>query len=93
MMSYRHQVRIVSDVLFAVKDGHQEGIGIAQLMRKANLSYIRATKIIAELVNVGLVEEVKREKFTKYKITPAGLEYLDVYANFSEFARNFGLAI
>ena len=93
MMSYRHQVRIVSDVLFAVKEGHQEGIGIAQLMRKANLSYIRATKIIAELVSVGLVEEIKKEKFTKYKITPAGLEYLDVYKNFSDFAKNFGLAV
>jgi predicted transcriptional regulator len=93
MMSYRNQVRIVSDVLFAVKDGHQDGIGIAQLMRKANLSYIRAIKIIAELVSVGLIKEIKMEKFTKYKITPAGLEYLDVFKDFSEFAKNFGLAI
>lgn len=93
MMSYRHQVRIVSDVLFAVKEGHQDGVGIAQLMRKANLSYVRATKIIVELVNVGLIEEVRMEKFAKYKITPAGLEYLEVYEQFSEFAKNFGLLI
>ncbi|MGQ9780666.1 MAG: winged helix-turn-helix domain-containing protein [Nitrososphaeria archaeon] len=93
MMSYRHQVRIVSDVLFAVKEGHQDGVGIAQLMRKANLSYVRATKIIAELVNVGLIEEVRMEKSTRYKITPAGLEYLQVYEQFYEFAKSFGLSI
>ncbi|MEM3403182.1 MAG: winged helix-turn-helix domain-containing protein [Nitrososphaeria archaeon] len=93
MMSYRHQVRIVSDVLLAVKEGHEEGVGIAQLMHKANISYVRVTKILNELISVGLIEEIRNEKSTKYKITYLGIEYLNEYERFSTFAKNFGLEI
>jgi predicted transcriptional regulator len=92
-MSYRHQVRIVSDVLLAVKEGHEEGVGIAQLMRKANISYVRVTKILNELISVGLIEEIKNERSTKYKITYLGIEYLSEYERFSTFAKSFGLEI
>ncbi len=93
MMSYRHQVRIVSDILLAVKEGHEDGVGVAQLMRKANISYTRLIKILNELISVGLVEEIRDERSRRYRITYLGLEYLAEYERFSTFARNFGLEI
>lgn len=93
MMSYRHQVRIVSDVLLAVKDGHEDGVGVAQLMRKANISYTRLIKILNELTSVGLVEEIRDERSRRYRITYLGLEYLAEYERFSTFVRTFGLEI
>jgi predicted transcriptional regulator len=93
MSSYRQLVHTVSDILFVVKEGHEDGVGIALLMQKANLSYVRATRILSELIQVSLIEEIKKGDSKKYRITSLGIEYLGEYERFSNFAKSFGLTV
>ena len=63
------------------------------LLRKANLSYGRLLKIVSSLVHSGLMEEVIVEKSYKYKISSKGVEFLQAYGRFEEFANTFGLSL
>jgi len=90
-MVYRHKVRIVLDVLSAVKDGHEEGVGITKVMRMANLPYGRVVRVVEELVRVGLIEEIAGGG--KFRITPSGLKLLDEWERFAKFAEGFGLQV
>ncbi|MGB9622490.1 MAG: winged helix-turn-helix domain-containing protein [Candidatus Bathyarchaeia archaeon] len=89
IMLYRHRIRIVLDILSAVKEGHENGVGITHVMRKANVSYARLIEIIGELVKVGLIEEVSGEK--RYRITPSGVMLLSEWEKFEKFTESFGL--
>jgi predicted transcriptional regulator len=93
MASYRTQVRIIADVLRTAKDKGNDGVGITLLLRKANLSYARLLKIVSTLVASGLMEEVMIEKTLRYKISDKGVEFLQAYAHFEEFANSFGLGL
>lgn len=95
MPSYRTQVRIIADVLRTAKDYSEDngGVGITTLLRKANLSYGRLLKIVSSLVQSGLMEEVIVEKSYKYKISSKGVEFLQAYGRFEEFANTFGLSL
>ncbi|MEM2338883.1 MAG: DUF4364 family protein, partial [Nitrososphaerales archaeon] len=70
-----------------------EGVGVTTLLRKANLSYSRLMKILKELVKSGLLEEIAQDKSSKYRISEKGLEFLEVYSRFEEFAQSFGLRL
>ena len=52
MTQYRTQVKIIADVLCTARDMNTEGngVGITTLLRKANLSYSRMSKLVSELV-------------------------------------------
>ncbi len=93
MGSYRTQVRIIADVLRTAKDYSDDGVGITVLLRKANLSYSRLVKIVSTLVTSGLMEEVVMEKTSRYKISNKGVEFLQAYGRFEEFAKSFGLGL
>ncbi|MBM3897158.1 MAG: transcriptional regulator [Thaumarchaeota archaeon] len=93
MASYRTQVRIIADVLRTAKDNGNDGVGITVLLRRANLSYTRLLKIVSTLVASGLMEEVVMEKTSRYKISNKGVEFLQAYGHFEEFARSFGLGL
>lgn len=95
MTIYRTQVRIIADILEAARSGGlgYEGVGVTLLLRKANLSYARLTKILKELISSGLIEEIDSDKANKYRISSRGLEYLQVYSKFEEFATTFGLRL
>lgn len=93
MPSYRTQVRIIADVLRTAKDNGSDGVGVTLLLRKANLSYGRLLKIVSTLVASGLMEEVMIEKTSRYKISNKGVEFLQAYVHFEEFANSFGLGL
>ncbi|MEM3361678.1 MAG: winged helix-turn-helix domain-containing protein [Candidatus Bathyarchaeia archaeon] len=90
-MIYRHRIRIVLDILDAIKDGHSDGVLITHVMRKANIPYNRIVRIVGELVRVGLIEEITEKR--KYRITPSGIRFLSEWEKFSAFAESFGLEL
>jgi predicted transcriptional regulator len=68
-------------------------VGITTLLRKGNVSYNRMTKLIADLVGAGLLEEHMLEKNAKYKISERGITFLTAYSQFEDFAQSFGLRL
>ena len=95
MTQYRTQVKIIADVLSSAKDLNSEGdgVGITTLLRKANMSYGRVTKLVSELVGSGLLEELNGDKASKYVITAKGMQFLVAYQGFEDFAQSFGLRL
>lgn len=93
-MRYRTREGIVADLLAAVhSDGGGEGVGIAAIIRKGNVSYPRGLEMLRTLVRAGLVVEVSRGEKTRYAVTEDGFRYLATYRDFEGFARSFGLRL
>ena len=93
-MEHRKQSRIVADVLVAARDlNHGDGVAITELLRKCNLSYVRAKPLILTLVGAGLLDERGMERSTRYLISETGVTFLRAWSQFNDFAQSFGLKL
>ena len=95
MAQYRTQVKIIADVLVSARDMNTEGngVGVTVLLRRANMSYTRLSKLLSELVGSGLLLELNGEKISKYMISEKGIQFLTAYGSFQDFAQSFGLRL
>ena len=95
MNTYRTQVKIVADVLSTTKDfgESEDGVGVAMLLRKANLSYSRLVIMLKDLVDSGLLLELEQQRGNRYRISERGIQFLQAYSRFEEFAHAYGLRI
>ena len=93
--TYRPHMKIIGDILSTTRDDidSNEGASVTYLIRKANVSHTRISKILNNLVSQGLLEQVDSEGTFRYKISSNGREFLTAYQTFSRFAENFGLVI
>ncbi len=88
-------MKIVGEILTTTRDDspHEDGPSVTFLIRKANISYVRISKILNNLVSQGLLEQVNSDRACRYKISSSGREFLTAYQTFSKFADDFGLTI
>lgn len=95
MAEQRTRMRIIGDILATTRDDVTDGNGTAvtHLIRHANISHGRLTKILSTLVSQGLLEQSTSAGACRYRISGSGREFLDAYKTFSEFAEGFGLTI
>ncbi|MDX1533680.1 MAG: winged helix-turn-helix domain-containing protein [Nitrosopumilaceae archaeon] len=95
MAEYRTHMKIIGDILTTTRDELQDddGASVTYLIRRANISHVRISRILKNLVSQGLLEQVDSQGACKYKISPSGREFLQAYQTFSKFADNFGLSI
>ena len=95
MGTYRAQIAIVSDILDVAEAStfDNDGASVTRLVRQANISRGRLSKILKNLVSQGLLEQVNSDRASKYKISMSGREFLQAYKTFSEFTDGFGLTI
>jgi len=95
MVEYRTHMKIIGDILSTTRDDLQDedGATVTYLIRKANISHSRISRILKTLVSQGLLEKVDSQGSNKYKISQTGREFLQAYKTFSGFATNFGLTI
>ena len=93
--AYRTHMKIIGDILSTTRDDvdSPEGASVTYLIRKANVSHVRISRILNNLVSQGLLEQVNSKNACRYKISSSGREFLDAYQTFSRFAENFGLTI
>ncbi|HXW03389.1 MAG TPA: winged helix-turn-helix domain-containing protein [Nitrosarchaeum sp.] len=86
---------IIGDILATTRDEAQDdgGASVTYLIRKANVSHGRISKILEILVQQGLLEQTNSDRACKYKISQRGREFLQAYRGFREFADTFGLRI
>ena len=92
---YRTHVSIIGDILATARDEipDESGASVTYLIRKANVSHGRISKILETLVQQGLLEQRNSDRACKYKISQKGREFLQAYRGFREFADTFGLRI
>ena len=95
MAEYRTHMKIIGDILSTTRDDLQDedGATVTYLIRKANISHSRISRILKTLVSQGLLEQVESQGSNKYKISSSGREFLQAYHKFTNFADNFGLNI
>ncbi len=93
VITYRNGIQIVGDVLRVTNEFGIKGINVTHLLRKANLSYNRLSKISKQLMSAGLLEEKVEEGKRLYLITEKGKEYLETYGQFESIASSFGLEL
>ena len=95
MAEYRTHMKIISDILATTRDDLQDedGATVTYLIRKANISHSRISRILQTLVSQGLLEKIGTQGSNKYKISQPGREFLQAYYTFTNFADNFGLSI
>jgi len=95
MAEYRTHMKIISDILVTTRDDLQDedGATVTYLIRKANISHSRISRILKTLVSQGLLEKTENQGSNKYKISQPGREFLQAYYTFTNFADNFGLNI
>ena len=93
--TYRTHMSIIGDILTTTRDEvpDESGASVTYLIRKANISYGRISKILETLVQQGLLEQTSSDRACKYKISSKGREFLQAYRGFREFAETFGLRI
>ena len=93
--SYRTHMKIIGDILSTTRDDvdSSHGASVTYLIRKANVSHVRISKILNTLVSQGLLEQIDSQGAYRYKISSNGREFLSAYQTFSRFAENFGLVI
>ena len=92
---YRTHMSIIGEILATTRDDvpDETGASVTYLIRKANVSHGRISKILETLVHQGLLEQTTSERACRYKISQKGREFLQAYRGFREFADTFGLRI
>lgn len=95
MAEHRTHIKIIGDILYTTRDELQDddGASVTYLIRKANISHSRISRILQTLVSQGLLEQVNSSGASRYKISQSGREFLQEYQSFSAFVDNFGLTI
>ena len=93
--AYRTHMKIIGDILSTTRDDvdYPEGASVTYLIRKANVSHVRISKILNNLVSQGLLEQKDSNGAFRYVISSSGREFLLAYHTFRKFAENFGLII
>jgi len=86
---------IIGEILSTTRDDitENDGASVTHLIRKANVSHVRISKILHTLVSQGLLEQSNSNGACRYKISVSGREFLVAYQTFSKFADDFGLVI
>ena len=95
MARYRTQIKIVEEILDTTMQeiDEQEGATVTHIIKKANISHGRLSRILNNLVSQGLLEQINSKRSCRYKISPSGREFLLAYKTFREFSDDFGLTI
>ena len=92
--SYRSKVRILADMMRAIKKEGELGAGPTKILYTANLSHDRLTQYLEELVEKKLVNEVQEDETTRvYKLTKKGREFLDEFVKIERFSQAFGIEV
>ena len=95
MATYRTHISIVGQILDSTTGeiDEDDGANITHLIRNANISHGRLSKILNNLVSQGLLEQVNSQRSCRYKISTSGREFPLAYKTFRNFSEDFGLTI
>ncbi len=88
---YRSELGIVADILDVVMNSGRQGVIVSSLARMANLSHVSLLEKCQKLTNAGLMESMKDERKTIFKITEKGIKFFQEYARFQDAIKELKL--
>ncbi|MHA1637915.1 MAG: winged helix-turn-helix domain-containing protein [Candidatus Thorarchaeota archaeon] len=91
--TYRSKVRILADMMRAIKAEGENGAGPTKILYAANLSHDRLTQYIDELLEKELVSQLQESDNRTYLLTEKGREFLKEYIKIERFSRAFGIDV
>ena len=80
----RDKLYIISEILEIAKDGVLK----TQIMYRANLSFTQLNDYLGFLLEIHLLEKIRRNGKDIYKSTEKGLDFLERYHQIAELLRN-----
>lgn len=84
---------IIADILSTAKqysyEGYDQGAPVTHLIRKANVPHQRLSMMVSHLMQSGLLYEFS----ARYRISDKGIQFLNAYTEFKDFAESFGLKV
>ncbi len=90
-MKKRDRLEVIHDILKIVRDNHNS-IRPTPLLRYSNLSSQSFTDYMNELMEKGLVKEIKDRKGKRFiTLTDNGFKYIDQYRMIKGFIHDFNL--
>ncbi len=91
---YRSKMRILVDMMRAIRDEGDDGAGPTRILYAANLSHDRLKQYLEELLDKGLIEEVLGSNGSRtYTLTDKGREFLREFVKIERFSQAFGIEI
>lgn len=90
MKQKRDRLEIFHDMLKAINNKNGK-IKPTHLMYKSNLSHTMLNEYLIELIKRKFIEAIETSEGKSYKITRAGLEYIEKYSSIIKFVDSFGL--
>lgn len=90
--AYRSKARIYIDILRIIKQESGKS-GPTRILYGANLSHNRLTRYLTELMELGLITEIKDNDKTLYALTDKGKIFLSEFSRIERFAEAFGITI
>ncbi len=92
--SYRSKVRILVDMMRAIKGEGESGAGPTKILYSANLSYDRLTQYLEELTKKKLISETEVDNESRvYHLTTKGRNFLQEFIKVERFSEAFGIEI
>ena len=89
MVKKRTRLDVIKDILVVLRNGHK--VKITHLIYKSNLSSGSIKDYLKELVENGLVSEVKNSERVYYQITSKGNQFLEDFDKIMIFSEAYGL--
>ena len=91
--TYRSKVRILADMMRAIKAEGENGAGPTKILYAANLSHDRLTQYIDELLEKELITQIQESDNRTYLLTEKGREFLKEYIKIERFSHAFGIEV
>ena len=89
---YRSKLRIYADIIGTIdKEGGKTRT--TKLLYGANLPHDRLKEYLDQLLQRGLVQEVKENDHSSYELTPSGVQFIHEFRRMEKFAEGFGFKI
>ncbi len=89
---YRSKLRIYADIIGTI-DREGGKTRTTKLLYGANLPHDRLREYLGQLLQRGLVQEVREMDHSSYELTPAGLQFIQEFRRMEKFAEAFGFKI
>jgi predicted transcriptional regulator len=95
MAEYRTHMKIIGEILSTTQNDlkDENGASVTYLIRKANISHSRISRILKTLVSQGLLEQVESQGSNKYRISQSGRKFLQADYTLTNLGDSFGLSI
>lgn len=89
---YRSKLRIYADIIGTIdKEGGKTRT--TKLLYGANLPHDRLKEYLDQLLQRGLVQELREDDHSSYELTSAGVQFIHEFRRMEKFAEAFGFKI